>query len=316
MLTGEFISLGVAISWTITALCFEYASKRMGVLSLNVLRLALAILMLGTTLYVATGNFIPVDAGGKAWFWLGLSGFVGYVFGDYCLFSSYIVIGSRFGQLFMTLAPPSAAIAGWFILGERMSLYAVVGMLVTMLGIALSIIGKPDGNAKGKRAVEVKLPLKGILLGIGAGLGQGIGIVLSKLGMEYYSQAIGEADSAQTFLLPFAATQIRAIVGVVGFACLLLMSGQGSRLIRSLGEVRTMFSASLGTFFGPFIGVSFSLMAVQYTATGIASTIMAITPILILAPSYYFFKQKVSLKEVIGAVISVIGVALFFVEDF
>ena len=68
----------------------------------------------------------------------------------------------------------------------------------------------------------------------------------------------------------------------------------------------------LATITGPFIGVSLSLMAVQYTEAGIASTLMALTPIFIIAPAYWLFHQRVSLKEVIGAVISVIGVSLFF----
>ena len=63
---------------------------------------------------------------------------------------------------------------------------------------------------------------------------------------------------------------------------------------------------------GPFVGVGFSLMAVQYTAAGIASTIMATTPILILLPSYYLFHQKITWKGFIGACISVVGVSLFF----
>jgi drug/metabolite transporter (DMT)-like permease len=313
MFTGEIISLGVAVSWTLTALCFEYASKRMGVIALNVLRLAMAIVMLGLTLLFFTGHFFPVDVGGKAWFWLGVSGFIGYVLGDYCLFTSYVIIGSRFGQLFMTLAPPSAALAGWLILGEKMGVYAIIGMLVTMFGIGISVIGRPEPGAGKHKPVEVKLPLKGILFGIGAGLGQGFGIVVSKLGMEYYTASLGTADDTQAFLVPFAATQIRAIVGVIGFTVLLLMAGKGKMFMRSLKEKKTMASATMGTFFGPFIGVSFSLMAVQYTATGIASTIMAITPILILAPAYYLLHQKVTLKEVVGAVISVVGVALFFV---
>ena len=54
-------------------------------------------------------------------------------------------------------------------------------------------------------------------------------------------------------------------------------------------------------------------MAVRYTEAGIASTIMALTPVLILWPAHLFFRQKVTLKEVIGAVISVAGVSLFFI---
>ena len=112
MYTGEIISLIVALSWTVTAICFEYAGKRIGALTLNIVRLMMSIAMLAITLKLTTGSIAPWDAGWDAWKWLVLSGFVGYVFGDFCLFNSYLLIGSRFGQLFMPLEPPTAAIAG------------------------------------------------------------------------------------------------------------------------------------------------------------------------------------------------------------
>ncbi|MDR0748442.1 MAG: DMT family transporter [Tannerellaceae bacterium] len=315
MYAGELISLGVAVSWTVTALFFEYAGKRMGSLSLNFIRLALSTLMLGITLLIFTGQAIPFNAGGKAWLWLGISGFIGYIIGDYCLFNSYILIGSRFGQLFMTLAPPSAALAGMLILGEKMGGMAILGMFVTLSGIGLSVAGRganSEGAGKAKKW-EFKLPLRGILFGTGAGAGQGVGLVFSKLGMEHYMQAINPQDPAGVFMAPFASTQIRAITGALGFFIIILATKGLRRLSRSLTDVKAMGATTGGTFFGPFIGVSFSLMAVQYTGAGAASTLMALTPILILVPSYFFFKQKVSLKEVAGAIISVIGVSMFFV---
>jgi drug/metabolite transporter (DMT)-like permease len=307
---GEAISLFVAVSWTITAIAFVYTGRRIGTLSLNINRLSLAILMLGLTLLFFTGSFFPANAGKEAWFWLAVSGFIGYVLGDYCLFSSYILIGSRFGQLFMTLAPPSAAIAGFFILEETLSVNAWLGMFVTMSGIGLSIFGKRAGSS---RRISLKLPVKGILLGIGAGMGQGIGLVFSKLGMNYYMLNIDMQDAVAVNLVPFASTQIRAIIGVAGFLSIMFCTRRGKTLIRSFSDRKAMVSASVGTFFGPFIGVSLSLMAVQYTEAGIASTLMALTPIMILAPSYLFFKQKITLREITGAVISVLGVSLFFI---
>lgn len=310
MYTGEIISLGVAVSWTFTALFFEFAGKRMGSLSLNIIRLGMAIVMLGITLLIFTGSIIPFDAGGKAWLWLGISGFIGYIIGDYCLYSAYILIGSRFGQLFMTLAPPSAALFGILILGERMNTFAVIGMFVTLFGIALSIVGRGENESK---KLQFKLPLKGILFGIGAGVGQGVGLVFSKLGMEYYMQTVDTTDQTAVFMVPFASTQIRAIVGIAGFLLLMLWKHKGDALVKALKDNKAMAASTGGTFFGPFLGVSFSLMAVQYTEAGIASTIMALTPILILVPSYFLFKQKVTPKEVLGAIISVIGVSLFFI---
>jgi drug/metabolite transporter (DMT)-like permease len=308
MYLGEIISLAVAVSWTVTALFAEVASKRIGSLQFNVVRMFLSIVMLGLTLWCFTGSPVPLYANSDAWLWLSLSGFVGYLLGDYCLFNSYILIGSRFGQLFMTLAPIAAAFSAWAILGERMSFQAVVGMLVTISGIGLSVLNKGGG----KHRLSLKLPLKGVLFGIGAGIGQGVGLVLSKVGMNHYVQSIPAGEDMVADLMPFASTMIRAITGFVGFFLVMIFQKKHSTMSVVLRNRKGMNAAVWATFAGPFIGVSLSLMAVQYTEAGIASTLMALTPIFILWPSSFFFGQKVTTKEIAGAVISVVGVSLFF----
>lgn len=308
---GEIISLGVAVSWTITALFAEVGSKRLGSLQLNVIRMVLSLVMLGATLWWFTGAPYPLMAGGEAWLWLSLSGFVGYLLGDYCLFNSYIIIGSRFGQLFMTLAPPTAAIAGWVILGEEMPLQGVAGMLVTLTGIGISVLNK--GNDPQGRKFTLKLPLKGVLLGIGAGVGQGIGLVLSKVGMNYYEAAIPAGEEQIAAMVPFASTFIRAVTGAVGFLGVMALQKKLGTLVAAARDRKGMTAAFWATTTGPFIGVSLSLMAVRYTEAGIASTLMALTPVFILWPAHLIFGQKVTFKEVVGAVISVAGVSLFFI---
>ncbi len=306
---GEIISLVVAVSWTATALFADIASKRLGALQTNVIRMLLSMVFLSATLWIALGHPYPVFADSKTWIWLLLSGVVGYVFGDYCLFNSYIVIGSRLGQLFMTLAPPVAAIAGYFMLGESLRPISWIAMMITCFGIGLSIMSKGEG-----RRLTTKIPLKGILLGIGAGVGQGVGLVLSKIGMEHYQACIpGDAPQSMEFMLPFASTYIRAIAGAIGFIVILAMRRELGTMRTAISDRKGLSFATLTTICGPFLGVSLSLMAVRYTQAGIASTIMALTPVLIIWPHSLIFKQKASVKEIIGAVISICGVALFFV---
>ncbi len=306
---GESIALFVSVTWTATALFSEVASKRFGAIQLNVIRMALSLVFLSLTLLAFTGSAIPKYADVDTWFWLSMSGLVGYVFGDYCLFNAYIVIGSRFGQLFMTLAPLAAAISGWAILDERMMPMAIVGMFVTIIGIGFSVLGKGDNGEK----VKLKLPLKGVLLGVGAGIGQGVGLVLSKIGMEHYAINVPDATANADMMLPFASTMIRAITGLIFFTLILVRNGDFADLKRCVTDKIGMRSALGATITGPFIGVSLSLMAVRYTESGVAQTLMALTPVLILLPAYLIFRQKVTLKEVIGAMISVIGVSLFFI---
>ena len=305
---GEVISLVVAVFWTVTALFADKASHRLGSMTANVLRLAMAFVFLGLLLWVSVGHPYPVYASGKAWLWLGLSALVGYVFGDWCLFNCYLSIGARFGQLFMTLAPPMAAIAGWAILGEALSWKSALAMAVTLSGIAISILSRDSGHK-----VHLTLPWKGVLLGLGAGIGQGVGLVLSKVGMQHYAAAIpSEAPEAMASMLPFASTMIRALVGALGFLLLMSLQRDLGSLKRAVHDKVGMRYALIMTVFGPVLGVSLSLMAVQYTNAGIASTLMALTPVFILFPYAFLYKQRIRLREVIGVAVSMTGVALFF----
>lgn len=331
MYTGELISLVVAFSWTATALFAEVASRRIGSLPLNVVRMSMSLILLASTLWLTLGVPYPLFADGQTWLWLCLSGFVGYVLGDYCLFQSYILIGSRFGQLFMTLSAPSAAVAAWILLGEAMTPLALLGMLVTLTGIGISVLNKGGEDENGKRRkLKLKLPLKGVMMGVCAGMGQGIGLVLSKVGMEHYEASIalqGVADMSTYVapgatipvtlgtMMPFASTLIRAIMGFFGFTIALLVFTKNGkkRLGTAVHDKKAMWFTFGATMFGPFIGVSLSLMATLYTNAGIAQTIMALTPIFILAPAYFLLHQKVTFREVLGAIISISGVCLFFI---
>lgn len=325
MFTGEIISLIVALSWTCTALLAEFASKQMGSLPHNLVRMVVSLLLLVAILWLTVGTPYPLMADWHTWFWLGLSGFVGYTLGDYCLMQSYIVMNSRFGQLFMTLASPSAAIAAWILLGQTMSPMAVLGMAITMFGIGLSVLSKGDGVKK----LNLRMPLKGILFGVGAAMGQGVGLVLSRVGMDRYQASIAEAGISNletwtnpeavfpvslSFIMPFASTMIRCIIGMLGFAfALFIFSKNGKqKLTYAVQNKKAMLCVFGGAIFGPCVGVSLSLMATLYTSAGIAQTIMALTPVLIILPSRFIYKQRVSSLEIIGTVISVAGVSLFF----
>lgn len=324
MFIGETIALFVALSWTVTALFAEVGSKRMGSLPLNVVRMTMSLTLLVVTLWLTMGVPYPRFADGGTWMWLLLSGVVGYVIGDYCLMQGYILIGSRFGQLFMTLSAPTAAIVGRLMLGEQMKPVAIVGMIVTLGGIAMSILSKSDGVER----VKLSLPPKGIFYASMAGICQGAGLVLSKIGLQHYDAALlaeGVSDHAVPdgallhvplyLSIPFAATMIRATIGLAGFFLLLMLFNKDwkAKLHHATHDRKAMWCVFGATVFGPFIGVSASLLATQYTSTGIAQTLFALTPILIIAPAAWLFHQKVTLREVIGAVISVAGVCLFFI---
>ena len=302
---GELISIGVAFSWTATALLSEYGSKRMGNLTLNLMRMMITLVFSGILFWTMGGSPLPASASTEAYLWMLLSGVVGYVIGDFCLFQCYIIIGSKFGQLFMTLAPITAAIMAWFTLGQELRPTAMLAMLVTLAGIAISVLGRGDDHK-----LSLKLPPAGVLFAVGAAVCQGVGLVLSKIGMNHYEASL--TSDLAGWMLPFHANFLRCVAGTIGFALLMAFREGFKPLQRGLHDRKGMTAAVATTIFGPFVGVGASLLAVQYTAAGIASTLMALTPIIIILPAWWLFKQPVTMKSLLGAVISVIGVSLFF----
>lgn len=286
---GEIASLLTAVCWTFSAIYFEKAGRRVGSLSVNIIRIFLGVIFLGITTLFTRGMFFPIDATPYNWFWLGLSGIVGFFLGDLFLFKSYTIIGSRTSQLVMSLAPMITAVIGWFFLSEYLTPKSIAGIVVSVTGIMIAVAGKK---------LRLDVPVKGFLYAIGGALGQAVGLILSKKGM-------GDYDA-------IAATQIRAIFGFAAFALLVTFMRRWRKVILAAGERKSMNAITIGAMFGPFIGVSLSLFAVKHTETGIASALMALTPIFIIIPSAIMFKEKITARQVTGAVISIIGASIFF----
>jgi len=280
-------------------MAFESAGKRVGALSLNLIRLVIGLLFLAVYNAFVNDGFFPI-ATGYQWFWLTLSGVVGFVLGDLFLCRAFILIGARISMLIMALVPPITALIGWVTLGEVLSGMEFLGMGITILGIILVISSKLDLK-QSVRGPKVRMGplLLGSLLALGGAVGQAAGLVLSKKGMQDMNA--------------FEATQIRIMAGVLGFTLVITFFRRWKHLLGALKDAKAMKSMTLGSLTGPFLGVSFSLLAVQHTDTGIAATLMALTPVMIIPPAIILFRERIRLIEMVGAVVSITGVALFFI---
>jgi len=115
---GELAALATAFCWTITALSFETASRKVGSVAVNIIRLVMGLILLSLFSWFNRGFILPTDATSYAWFWLVLSGLVGFVIGDLFLFEAFTLIGSRLSMLIMTMVPPITAILGWLLMRE------------------------------------------------------------------------------------------------------------------------------------------------------------------------------------------------------
>jgi drug/metabolite transporter (DMT)-like permease len=299
---GEVAALFTAVFWAVTGMSFEAAGKRIGSLQVNLIRLYIAFGIYSVYLYFVRGLAFPTDATMEAWIWLALSGVVGFAIGDLLLFQAYVVVGARVSMLIMALVPPITALIGWLMLGEVLSLRALLGMALTLTGVTMVVL-KPDRSnpdKKKRKKLRLNYPLVGILLAFGGAVGQAVGLLLSKFGMKDYDA--------------FAASQIRVMAGLVSFTLIFFFMRRWHKVRQGLRNPKGLLFTVLGSIFGPFLGVSFSLLAVQNTETGIAATIMSIVPILLIPPAILIFKEKVGFREILGSFLAVGGVAILFLE--
>jgi len=231
-------------------------------------------------------------------------------------------------MLIYSSVPPLTALLGWLVLGETLSPLGILGMVLTVGGITVVVLqrnreraprldaaavqvphappaevrsrgsGTAASSGADRGSTRLKLPLRGVLYAFGGALGQAGGLVLSKLGAPLYD--------------PVGATEIRSVAGLAGFLLIFITIRRWKRVGAALRDGRAMFQISVGAFFGPFIGVSAGLYAAQHSTAGIASTIMSLVPVFIIVPSVLLLHERVTLREIAGALIAVAGVSLLF----
>ncbi len=274
---------------------FEKATRRIGVLAVNFYKVVFAFVFLALASTLARGMPLPLDAPGEAWLYLSLSGLVGFVIADLFLFSAYRTIGSRITMLFLALSPPVTAALGFVFLGESLAPRGIIGMGLVVVGITAAVLGRRDPKGAVAMSHEDK---RGYLFAFLASVGQSIGMVLTKKG-------IGNYD-------PISGGQIRIMVAIVGFALVSLFVERGRNLKAALGDKKGIKATLGGSVFGPFLGVTLSLFAAQRTQAGIVSTLIGLSPVMIILPTILIFRQKVRLMEILGAMLAVAGSAVFF----
>lgn len=296
--TGELAALTTAFCWALASIFFSTSSHLVGAPIVNRTRLLFAVLMVSLFHWITQGEPIPYDAASYRWGWLALSGLIGFVIGDALLFQAFAIIGPRLSMLMMALAPVFSVILGWTLLGEKLSFQELVGIALAIGGVGWVITDRPAPTE-----TDVHDPNRyfyGVLFGLGGAIGQAAGLIASKKGLDGDFPAI-------------SGNLIRLIVATSAMWLFAVFTRQTKMTVIKLRETpRALISVSIASVAGPFIGVWMSLVAVQRASVGIASTLMALTPVILLPVSYYLFKEKIGMSAIFGTILAVAGTAIIF----
>jgi len=299
-LVGQIAAIITSGLWTINSILFASAGKKIGSISVNAYRIIIAVILLSITHLIFFGSIYP-NASNEQWFWIGLSGIIGLGIGDFGLFAALVIIGPRRSVLIMALSPVFAAIFAYFLLNEILSEYAILGMIVSLTGVIIVILEKEEKSEEA--SISTKLKIWGILLAFIGAIGQGTGVVFAKKGILLESSLI---------INPLSATLIRMILASIFIWICILLSGKLKELISALNNKKGIRDTAIGAFVGPFLGVTFSMIAITFTEVGIAQTLMSLSPVMIIPMLWILFRQKISIRGIIGAFIAIFGVAILF----
>jgi drug/metabolite transporter (DMT)-like permease len=292
---GEIAGLATSFFFAMTAFIFSKTGQMVGSQVTNRLRLIFALTYLVVLNLILFGEPLPFSAGSSRWMWLGLSGVIGLSLGDAFLFQAYISVGTRLGILLLSLAPIFGSLIAWIFFDETLTPLQITGIVLALAGIGWVVLSHeepvdtPHGHTR-----------RGVIFGVLAGLGQAVGLVLSKQGMS------GEFS-------PFQANAIRMLAAAIFIWLWAAVEGQVGGTIEAIRkQPKVLQLIALGALVGPVLGVSASLLAVQHAEVGVASTLMALPPVIVLPISYFVFKEKVGWQAIAGTLLAIVGVAVLF----
>ena len=292
---GEIAGLATSFFFAMTALIFTKTGRMIGSQVTNRMRLLFALTYLVIINLILFREPLPLSADSSRWVWLSLSGVIGLSLGDAFLFQAFIALGPRLGSLLLSLAPIFGSIIAWAFFGETLTPLQIIGITIALAGIGWVVMSheEPANTPHGHTR-------RGVIFGVLAGLGQAAGLVLSKQGMA------GDYS-------PFQANAIRMLAAAIFIWIWAVIQKQAGETITTIRKQPQALSLiALGALIGPVLGVSASLLAVQHAEVGVASTLMALPPVLLLPISYFVFKEKVGWQAIAGTLLAICGVAVLF----
>jgi len=232
---------------------------------------------------------------------MGVSGIVGLGIGDFGLFAAYVTIGPRRSVLIQSSAPIFASLGAYWMLGETFSLLSILGIAVTLTGIAVVLL---ENEEKSKEKLAAKnRKAWGVFFGLISAMGQGFGVVLSKKGM-YLDVSVA--------MNPLSAALIRMMLAGLFIWTCALFAGKLSDLHRAVKDTVGIKYTAAGALVGPFVGMTLSMVAVADTQAGIAQTLMSLMPVLIIPVVWIIYRERTSWRGILGAAVAIIGVAILF----
>ena len=293
MASYDLFALGAAACWALGSVTSVMPAHHLGAFAFTRWRMLMVACMLWTVVAV-TGSWRSFEA--SYWGIMAISGLVGIFVGDTALFAAMNRLGPRrAGVLFATHAAFSAAL-GFVLLGERMSLQAFGGAVLTLLGVMTAIVlGRHKDETHAWEADRGHVGM-GVALALLAALCQAVGSLIAKPVMAL------QVD-------PVMASAVRVTMATCAHFVLLGVGFSASRAHQA-PTLRVLAQTALNGFIAMGIGMTLVLLALEKGDVGMVAILSSVSPILVLPLLWFQLKRAPAPGAWVGATLTVVGTGL------
>jgi drug/metabolite transporter (DMT)-like permease len=284
----DLAAVAAAVSIAFSNLVAPQAIRHLGPVVFNCWRLGAA--------FIALLGLVAIRG---AWSWppagqllaLAVSSVLGIITADSCFYAAMARLGPRRTSVLYTSWAAFAALLGYLILGETLSLVKIAGIACVIGGVSLAILFR-SGSSTAEEETHGSLPA-GVLFGLLSALCAAGAVLIARPVM---AQGLD----------PAMATVIRAAVALPGL--LLLSRLPGFRAQKAVTPEIALRSAASGLL-GMGIGMTLVLFALSGRPVGIVSTLSSTTPVAILPLLWATSGVRPAPAAWLGAACAVIGAA-------
>jgi drug/metabolite transporter (DMT)-like permease len=296
---GEFCALGTALLWSLSAIAWSHAGKRVGSQATSAVRLVIAAVLIFLIHWVCYGSPLPTSGDRNGLILLMISGLLGIGIGDLCFFQALKLVGPRIGMLLATISPAITALLAYFLPPhESLSLAAIGGMILIMFGLGWVILEEPGETAWQATPKQFR---RGILLGF-------LGAAFFSVGY-LFSRQVLDPDSHSGWE-PFPATMIRVFPAMAMNLLLLPLFGTLPNVRKACTDWLTLKILIAGTVVGPVLGIWLSMIAFQKSEAGVATALINTGPLFMIPLAHLSHGERPTWRSVLGTVIAIAGVTL------
>jgi drug/metabolite transporter (DMT)-like permease len=287
---GPLLCLASSFIWSIGTTAFTNASHHNPVQAVNFTRALFAAPFFIVWSLIAGHSFASLQS--EHWGWICLSMFTGYALADLCFLEGIRRIGLVAGMAISAIYPLWSGLYAWFVLGDPFTTWNLLGLLLTVGGVVLVILG--DSSEEHRKPERL---ISGVLYALSCSFLWALhSFVIGKLGNELPIPVMNATRMSMALIF----------VPLLG----LILSREYRRrprlIIRTEDLKKTGWAFALEAWGGTF---AYSMgMALSGLAVGAALSSLA--PVFSIPIAWLFLRERPRLLKSAGSIAVVAGVIL------